>query len=186
LNPTENLFQEHRLIERVLRSFQAFVHGFASREQLDRCEFGRFVTFFREFADLHHHEKEETLIMPALVEAGVPWDQGVLAELRRQHEYERQLLQRLRHLALRNGDWSAHDRHRIQEVVRQFSEFMHEHVRLEDDQLEPLVRTRLTESKQRSLGSKLQQFDESRMRSGELSMLTELGEELAKLDQPTI
>lgn len=182
MNPTENLFQEHRLIERVLRSFQSFVRGFASREQPDRCQFGRFVTFFREFADLLHHEKEETLLMPALVDAGVPWDQGVLAELRRQHEYERQLLQRLRHLSLRNGDWSAHDRHRIEEVVLQFSEFMHEHVRLEDVQLMPLLRARLTETEQTSLNSKLEQFDESRERSGELSMLIELGEELAKLD----
>jgi NDP-sugar pyrophosphorylase family protein len=39
----------------------------------------RVLSFFRDFADLHHHAKEEGILFPAMEAAGLPHDAGPLA-----------------------------------------------------------------------------------------------------------
>jgi hemerythrin-like domain-containing protein len=138
------------------------------------------MTFFREFADLLHHEKEESLLLPALVLAGLRWDDGVLADIRKDHELERQMLQTLRHAALQSSPWSLMDQQRVIDVGRRFVEFTRQHIDTEDGRLHPLVPTKLDGPALSELNKHLDRFDARMETSGELNMLRELAAALVR------
>jgi hemerythrin-like domain-containing protein len=178
MSAVEKLFGEHRVIERVVHALEICVHTPGGDTERARCDLLRFVTFFREYADLLHHEKEEEILMPALVESGLRWDEGILLKMRKEHDFERHLLQTLRHLALQTGTWSAEDHRRFVELSDRFASFMRAHIELEDKGLYHLVKERLLPDAEAALESKLSRFDEKRKNAGEFDLLVTLGEEL--------
>jgi hemerythrin-like domain-containing protein len=134
-----------------------------------RGELVRLIGFFREFADLLHHEKEESVLLPALVDAGLRWDDGVIAEVRKDHELERQMLQSLRHCALQSTPWSLMDRQRIVDVGRRYVAFMRHHISLENERLRPLIATSLDDKAVQQLNEHLDRFDSRIEATGELA-----------------
>lgn len=178
MSAVEKLFQEHRLIEQVVSALERCVTGLGTDNDHVRCDLMRFVTFFREFADLMHHEKEEEFVMPALSDAGLRWEEGIMLQIRKEHDFERHLLQTLRHLALQNGAWSQNDCRRVVEISMRFVGFMRNHINLEDAKLHPLVADTLSPGDFELLEGKLRKFDEKRERSGEVDLLVTLGTEL--------
>jgi hemerythrin-like domain-containing protein len=180
MSAVEKLFAEHRLIERVIMALSNCVHSIGEDNDGVRCDLLRFVTFFRDFADLIHHEKEEEFLMPALVASGVRWDEGIILRLRKEHDFERHLMQSLRHLTLQSAPWSKDDRRRIVELSERFIGFMRNHIDYEDRELHGLVRGRMTPEAGADLEAQLGKFDGKRADAGELELLTTLGRELAE------
>jgi hemerythrin-like domain-containing protein len=180
----EKLFDEHRLIGRVTDALEHFTSSIQADCERGRCELMRLITFFREFADLVHHEKEEEMLMPALSQAGVRWDEGIMLQIRKDHEFERYLLQALRHAALQTSEWSAEDCRRVGEISRRFVQFMRGHITREDAELLPIVRARLTGKARDDLNAALQRFDAKLEATGELELLVELAEDLAARHAP--
>jgi hemerythrin-like domain-containing protein len=117
-----------------------------------------------------------------LTDAGVRWDDGVLLQIREDHEFERYLLRTLHHAALQTGEWSADDCRRVSEISTDFVRFMRAHMAREDHELLPIVRERLAGRALEDVDRKLQAFDAKRESSGETKYLTELGEDLAAGD----
>ncbi|HEY5957480.1 MAG TPA: hemerythrin domain-containing protein [Polyangiaceae bacterium] len=179
MNAIEKLFDEHRLIERVIDAMEAFTATVQVEAEPSRCELMRLVTFFREFADLIHHEKEEEFLMPALSEAGVRWDDGIMLQIRKDHEFERYLLQTLRHLALQTGQWSTEDCRRVIDVSTRFVQYMRGHIAREDHQLLPIVRERLVGAALEAVDQRMQRFDAKRESTGEIRLLLELADDLS-------
>jgi hemerythrin-like domain-containing protein len=176
----DQLFDEHSLILQVVEALAQFVDELERKGLDGRSELVRLMTFLREFADLMHHEKEESVLLPALVHAGLRWDDGVIGEIRKEHELEREMLQTLRHASLQSSPWSLMDRQRVVAVGRRFVQFMREHIAKEDTELRPLLSSRLDEYALGQLNAQLERFD-SRMRdTGELRMLRDLGSHLCR------
>ena len=169
MTPVERLFEEHTLILQVTAALELFVNRLQADAGEYRGELVRLTAFFREFADLLHHEKEESVLLPALVDAGLRWDDGVIADIRKDHELERQLLQSLRHCALQSTPWSLMDRQRIIDVGRQYVDFMRRHISIENERLRPLVVSSLDESAFQRLNEHLERFDARIESSGELA-----------------
>jgi hemerythrin-like domain-containing protein len=176
----DRLFDEHPVILRVVDALSDFVDGLDSESEENRCLLVRLMTFFREYAELIHHEKEETILLPALVRAGLRWDNGVIADIRKDHELERSMLQSLRHASLQSSAWSIVDRRRVIDVCRRFIDFMRQHVALENETLRPLVSDKLDEARRAELDAHLDRFDARLTASGELQMLTELAADLGR------
>jgi hemerythrin-like domain-containing protein len=169
MTAVDRLFEEHILILRVTDALEALVARLQSESGDYRAELVRLIGFFREFADLLHHEKEESVLLPALVDAGLRWDDGVVAEVRKDHELERQMLHSLRHCALQSTPWSLMDRQRIIDTGRRYVEFMRHHILLENEQLRPLIMARLDEDAVRQLNEHLDRFDSRIEATGELA-----------------
>ncbi|MGC4063974.1 MAG: hemerythrin domain-containing protein [Polyangiaceae bacterium] len=135
---------------------------------------------FANLRNLIHHEKEEEFLMPALVASGLRWDEGIMLRMRKEHDFERHLLQTLRHLALQAAPWSEHDRRRVVELAERFVGFMRNHIDYEDRDLYALVRGRLTAEAEATLETQLGKFDEKRIEAGEFELLQTLGRELVE------
>lgn len=178
MSGVERLFGEHPIIMGVVGALSRFVDHIESDTVDNRCELGRLMTFFREYAELFHHEKEESILWPALVHAGLRWDNGLIAEVRKDHEVERTMLQSLRHASLQNTEWSVVDRQRVIDVCRRFVSFMGEHVRKENETLRPLIDERMDDASRAALNENLDRFDARLLASGELKILRELAADL--------
>ena len=77
MDAIETLMNEHRTIERVLDALGAFADETrrARRHRARRSSRGS-STFLREFADAHHHHKEEDVLFEAMIEHGFPREAG--------------------------------------------------------------------------------------------------------------
>src|SRR5512132_3975875 len=109
MDAIETLMTEHRLIERALDALVAFADEVRRKSSDEREELGRFVTFIREFADAHHHGKEEDILFAAMVQAGFPKHGGPIAVMLMEHDQGRALVRALGELASQAVPWGDGD-----------------------------------------------------------------------------
>lgn len=180
MDPFELLCEEHRLIASVTDAFERYAARAAQGEPVDRADLERFVVFFREFVDLGHHDKEETILAPALVRHGFHWDDGPIGRIRREHDHERYLMRSLRHAALQIGDWTEDDQRHWLAVAREFIAFLRAHAAREEQLLFPAAAERLSESERETLANDFARFDAQRMGDAAPARLRELASDLVR------
>lgn len=178
MEPAESLREEHALIARMLEVLDTFVGTVETGGRENRHDLVLLVTFFREFADLVHHEKEEGLVLPALVRAGMSWEDGTLDSVRKDHNMERYLMQSLRHASLQSREWSPDNRRHLSEVARSFTAFMRRHIAKEEATLIPALEQRLDPAATDTLRTRMQRFDARFRDSGEAEVMQSLAHEL--------
>jgi len=179
---TQDLFQtlghEHGLILRVLDAFERYISNIGAGAEIDCLELGRFVTFFREYVDMTHHEREECILFPALVKHGFADKYGPLAHIRDQHGKEREFLWLLMR-AFVLGPLSSPETGRIlTKVAMDYVRFQRAHIEKENALLYPLARRELTAADLQRLSEDSALFDKGSHRASP-DWLTELGESLA-------
>ena len=89
MRATKLLMEEHEIILQALRVLQAVAARGAQPPPA-------LLDFFKEFADDHHHGKEEQILFPALEEAGFPRDAGPVGVMLHEHTQGRALTAALR------------------------------------------------------------------------------------------
>ncbi len=174
----EHLMKEHQLIRRVLDAFDQYVQRVDGGGRLERTDLERFVLFFREYVDLGHHDKEETILFPALVRNGLHWDDGPVARVRRDHDQERYLMRSLRHAALQVGDWSDDGRRHFVAVARELIGFQRDHIELEERTLFPEAKRRLPAAASAQVAEEFARVDAQRGGDAESAKLVELASAL--------
>jgi hemerythrin-like domain-containing protein len=176
----EEYIEEHQLIDRVVSAFERYVDAIDREGDVTRDDLARFVSFFREYGDLGHHEKEEGILIPAMVRNGCAWDDGPVEQVRKEHHHERYLMRSLRHAALQKDPWSRDARRRIVSTARLYIQFMRDHVRLEEETLFPQARKCLPPEALDEIVRRFERFDQEWDESGELTWLKELADDLVR------
>ncbi len=179
--PFSSFADEHRLILRVVNAFERYLHDFPVDTPESRQDLQRFVVFFREYADLIHHEKEETILLPAMVHAGCDWEGADLKHVREDHQQERYLMRSLRQIAAQRGLWSGEDLRHLNAVGQELIDFLRAHMERETVLLYPAARTHITGEHEVKLKQALDDY--ARVRGDRDAWLVELGEELIR-DHP--
>lgn len=184
MNPFQLLGNEHRLIARVTDAFQAFVEDVAATTRVDRQELDDFVTFFREFTDLGHHDKEETILFPTMVRHGFRWDDGPVQDVRREHDQERYLTRTLRYAAVQDREWSGEAHRHFLSIAREYVEFLRRHMDMENRVLFPEADRRLPTEAKEQIARDFQRFDALRTRDGEVDAMKKLADRLLARWEP--
>lgn len=177
MDPIETLMSEHRLIERTLDALEACASGLSRGEAVARDELGRFARFFAEFADVHHHAKEENLLFQAMVDAGFPKDTGPIAVMLHEHGVGRAAVGVLRRVAGGAGELAAAERNEAVEAATSFAAMLRAHIRKEDRILYPMAEGHLPAEALAGLAAAFERFEGERGAAAE--GLVGLAEELA-------
>jgi hemerythrin-like domain-containing protein len=178
-HPLISLIREHQLIGPLADALEVFANGVKSeRGTYDSEDLGLFVRVFQDFADCAHHEKEEAVLLPFLARHGFDWNDGPLAEVRREHRQERYLIEVLSHAAAREERWNSEERRRIAATAEALVEFQRAHLLKENTVLFPAVTQRLEVSELRLLKAELTRFDLQSLRHIPYAELTALAERL--------
>lgn len=90
MKPIGPLMWEHRLIEKMLRSFESETRKIAELKTIDPLFIDTAVDFIRTYADRTHHGKEEDILFRDLVKKQLSQEHArIMAELIEEHKYAR-------------------------------------------------------------------------------------------------
>ena len=131
----EDFADEHRLVDRVAGSLVRYAER-VLEGAADASDVTDFVRFFRVFVAGYHHEREEQVLFPALIDrAEVPGDHGPLVVIEADHREAAALVDELAA--------GADDPGRSAVVARRLAHHLWEHVDKEDSVLLPEAEQRL-------------------------------------------
>ncbi len=160
-HPLSSLIREHQVISRLVEGLVGYAECLEQpgAAGADPSDLGCFARFFREFADELHHDKEENVLIPLLTRHGFTWEEGVLANVRRDHEHERYLIDVLCQASERHSAWNEEDRRSIAATATALANFQRGHLTLENEGLFPDVTRRLAGDALEQLHDELVKFD---------------------------
>ena len=126
---------EHLLVDRVAGSLIQFAERAAGGEVSEK-DIADFASFFRIFVAGYHHEREEQVLFPALVErAEVPADRGPLPAIAADHREALILVEKFAE--------AGHNPEKVAGAARRLAHHVWEHVDKEDSVLFPESSERL-------------------------------------------
>jgi hemerythrin-like domain-containing protein len=159
MKAVESLIREHQVIGRLADALEVYAEHTKQGRPPEADDLGRFAAAFTDYAERIHHEKEESILLPALVRHGAHWDDGTLPAVRLEHRQESYLIDVLRQAGERAGSWNHEDRRHIAASAQALVEFQRNHHLLESSKLFPLLPIRLDAAALAELQSALERFD---------------------------
>ena len=164
MRPTDELMEEHRVIERMLDVVSKAADQLDAGVKVDREVFVGAADFFKNFADKCHHAKEEKLLFAKMVERGVSGEVGPVAVMLREHEDGRAHVRKIAELSARETD----DRSRSDLInhARAYADLLGQHIQKEDNILYPMADRILTPEDQDELGKGFKEVEEKLMGPG--------------------
>lgn len=138
MKSTKQLMADHEIIMRALNVLQAMVHEMEHGKDVNAEDIRSLLSFLREFADGCHHVKEEAILFPALMQAGMSVESGPLRVMLYEHEKVR---------GLSSAIEDAFERHTREDFIRyskRYIELLSDHVEKENYVLFDMVERTLT------------------------------------------
>jgi hemerythrin-like domain-containing protein len=144
MRSTEELVQEHRLIETVLDALARRLEDTRRTGTLHVPFLRKLVVFSTTFVDKCHHRKEEGCLFPCLEGSGIPSDGGPIGMMLMEHEMGRTLVGRIsENLDLyEKGNASVDD---VAGPCQEYLELLGQHILKENNVLYPLGESVMSE-----------------------------------------
>ena len=177
METTQTLRDEHVLIRAALRAFAALADKLERGEKVPEKVVAGALDFFANFADGHHHAKEERILFPALEHAGMPVQGGPLGVMLYEHEHGRMLLARLRKALPAVAD-SADARREFVAVARGYAQLLDDHIEKENEILFRMADRMLPVPDAQEVQDQFALLDEDARAGGKLEAFQKAVEEL--------
>lgn len=203
MRPTDQLKDEHRAIERMLRVLQQACEKIEAGEEPNADHLERMLEFFKVYADQCHHGKEETLLFPAMAEAGVPIEGGPIEPFIEEHVTGREYVQGMSQTVARYKEilldehtvgrgyirdmgeaitrYKSGDRgilSRFVELAQDYIALLTDHIDREDNMLFPIADAHLSDEQQEQLMGQFEAVDREEIGPARHEELRELLERL--------
>ena len=178
------LMDEHRRIEQVLGSLEAFAASLGQGLSEERSLLGCYAGFFRDFADAFHHAKEEDVLFERLVESGFSRESGPVAVMLHEHQLGRAHVSSLRRLAGKGGPLSAVERQQAQQAAGAFVPLLRAHILKEDRILYPMALRVLSGPELDEMAEAFAALERARQEDGSWDRFQALAEQLLAVIPP--
>ena len=158
------LVNEHAIIKEFLSVLSTGVKKIIANENPPREFFEKAMTFSRDYADTHHHFKEEYIMFKLLANKKEGAIDGEISKLRKQHENYRDYLSEVS-AALTGYENKLNEPTRL--VHRNLSEYiqsLRDHIEMEEKHFYPMAQKTISVEEQEAL---LQEFDKYEEKAGE-------------------
>jgi len=179
MRPTEELKEEHRVIERMLDVLLAAAAKLEAGEPVPPEHLSSSVDFIQNFADRCHHGKEEDLLFVAMEEAGFPRNAGPIAVMLAEHEEGRAFVREMAAAAEAYGAGDPAAGHRFALNARGYAALLADHIAKEDNILYPAADQRLPAEKHDELAKEFERVECERMEPGDHERYVALVDELS-------
>jgi hemerythrin-like domain-containing protein len=174
----DRLAQEHRRIAGVCEALARFTPRLVGGSLAEIHEVLRFVTFLSGYGEGYHHELEERVLFPLLVEFEILPEQGPLAHLRDQHVEEERVLSTFESAVAAKLPWGSEQRAAIEAAARSLVAFEKAHMLKENELLFPKAKQELLPSHTEAVQRALERFEARRAPRWNAAWLARLGDEL--------
>lgn len=139
MKATDVLKEEHRVIERMLKTLESGARFLEAGFPVRPGFFLEAVDFFKGFADGCHHKKEEDVLFVSMEANGIPSNGGPIGAMLCDHEMGRAYIRSLKDNVLRwqEGDEAA--RSKVVQNAQYYTALLRQHIVKEDNILFPLA-----------------------------------------------
>jgi hemerythrin-like domain-containing protein len=179
-----SLTREHQVISSLIGALERYASRLREGAPVEVADLSSFAAVFRELVDFRHHEKEEGILLPLLARNGFAWNEGHLADVRREHRHLRYLIDVLQQAAAKHESNAARssqeDRWQIAGAALAFVDFKRVHMHKENTLLFPVISERLDGRALERLENELRRFDELTGRNPRSAQIWQLAEELIR------
>lgn len=127
------LMEDHKAILSALELLEKMLAKRTSEAE-EIAEFQGFIGFLKEFADKCHHGKEEGMLFPAMIAAGVPDRGGPVGVMMAEHIQGRGFIS-----AMSEALEGAYDRPKLEKAARDYIALLRAHITKEDTILFPMA-----------------------------------------------
>ena len=140
----DRLKEEHQAILLMLQVLEAVCKKLEAGEDVNKDDIYKMVEFIKIYADKSHHYKEEDLLFPAMVEAGIPKDGGPIGVMLTEHAMGRNFVQAMSQALEEFSVGSAQAGAQIISNARDYIELLTNHIYKEDNILYPMAEMHIT------------------------------------------
>jgi len=145
--------EEHRIIERVLGALELATRRLETDHLVGAAFFVATADFIKGFADGCHHKKEEDVLFPAMVSAGVPSGGGSIGVMLAEHEEGRRLTRAMRGAAEKLAAGQVEARGAVIENASAYIILLRQHIAKEDGVLFPIAERVIPPAEQAELAA---------------------------------
>jgi len=135
----ESLITEHEVIERVLYAMEHEAAKIDDGAAVERYFFTEAIAFAREFADGVHHHKEEIILFPRMVAAGLPKEGGPIAVMLEEHDEGRAHIRAITEALDPAIEGDANARRTLIAETRGYVHLLRAHIQRENSILFPMA-----------------------------------------------
>jgi len=163
MQPTDNLKEEHRVIERMIRVINAVSGKLDRGEAIPSEVVEDIVDFIRTFADRCHHAKEEDLLYARAEARGIPKEGGPIGVMLMEHEQGRDYVRGIVDALPKYTHGDKNARTMIARNARAYGSLLSQHIMKEDNILYPMINDMLTGEDQCELMGKFEEVERERI-----------------------
>ena len=184
MKPTEVLKEEHHGVKLSLRALGKLCEKMAAVGPNDASaaehDLARLIEFFRVFVDKCHHAKEEEILFPALLAAGLPKQGGPVQVMLNEHELGRKMVSNM-DVALTNF---RRDKQQalpeLKEAAESYIQLLTDHIAKEDNVLYPFADANLSDAIQADMVAAFEDIETERIGQGRHEQFHEMLHEFHK------
>lgn len=133
---TQLLFTEHELILRALTVLEGLARQVRGGAPLEPAAARRLLDFFADYADRHHHAKEEDVLFPWMTARGFPSQGGPLVVMLEEHREGRSCVQAMNEAL---GGSAPDAGARFAAVAERYVDLLRSHIEKENHILFPMA-----------------------------------------------
>lgn len=160
MKPTEDLIHEHKAIEIMLSVMAKIAENIMTGKGFDVLEIDKIVDFLKTFADKCHHGKEEIVLFPALVAAGIPKENGPVGVMLHEHVLGRGLIQDIHDGAEGYKSGNIDASLTIANAMLKYVTLLKNHIQKENNILFPMADRALDQTKQDKIYEQFEKIEE--------------------------
>ena len=180
MTPTEVLKHEHEIILHVLGAVERTAGAIKAGGPVDADRLAKMVDFFRNFADLCHHAKEEKHLFVSMSNKGMSRESGPIAVMLHEHTEGRKLVGAM-DAEIQKA--SSGDPRAIQSLVQAMTAYvslLRAHIQKENNVLFPMADRILTADDQEALEAAFEKVEAEETGEGVHEKYHRLAHELAE------
>ncbi len=160
MKATDILYEEHRIIIKVLECLQEVVAEAEESGKLNADSANQAIDFFRNFADGCHHAKEEDRLFIVMQENGIPREGGPIGVMLMEHDDGRRFVRGMARAVVQASDGDGNAIDQFAENARDFIALLRGHIDKEDQVLFPMAGQVLNEQVAETLLSDFRRIEE--------------------------
>lgn len=179
-DPIDILVSEHRLLDRLATAFSRCANEIESGGQVEADLLCRLALLLSELHERSHLAKEESLLIPMMIEHGVSSRNGVLSSMDQEHLEERRLVREILQASGESDTVARLDVPRLIQAVREHADHARQHMAFEEDVVFPLARAYLSPVDLEELGARFAVFQDHLVADGLAERMTEIEVDLER------
>lgn len=159
MNAIAEMSAEHRGIERVINSLPKAVAALDQGRRIEVQKLRGVVEFLRVYADQRHHQREENIFFPLLVQRGVPPEGCPIGGLNNEHAKGRALVSALEEAITGYEQQRAGADAALRQTLQDLVTLYQKHLWMEDAMVFPMAEKLVTAADDQALKKQFADLD---------------------------